>query len=468
MNVNVDSVGHALPTLRKGHAGWFLLGTLGVSCVIAGEFAGWNWGLARGGWGGMLIATIVTAIMYCALVFSIAELASIIPTAGGGYGFARSAFGPVAGFLTGIAIVVEYTVATSVVAIFIESYFLALTGLSGWLIPATCFFVAGGLHCLGIGAAMRVLVVLMGTALLGIVLFVIVATPHAMAAKLFDIDAVASLQGSNYFFPFGWSGVWACLPFALAGFMGIEGVPMAAEETRDPTRDIPRGLILALGTLLLCMLALLCVTPAVKGSAALGVAGSPLVDALQAIHGGRALRLVTAVVNIAGLIGLAASFFAVMFAYSRQVFALARAGYLPTVLATTNRRHAPWLAITVPGAVAFAICLTNAGDQLYVLVVFAAQISYLLMLAAHIRLRAIRPNLPRPYRTPGGRGTAWTALVLATITFIACFLASPVWSLLGVVFLFFSGVYFFRTLVIVSSPAHRKRNLRWRGQQRLV
>jgi ethanolamine permease len=455
MNDNADGVAHQLPTLRRGHAGWFLLGTLGVSCVIAGEFAAWNWGLARGGWGGMLIATLVTAVMYYALVFSIAELASIIPTAGGGYGFARSAFGPLAGFLTGIAVVVEYTVAVSVVAIFIEAYFAALTGLSGWFVPATCFLVAGGLHCLGVGAAMRVLVVLMGTALLGIVLFVMAAAPHAMAAKLFDIDVVAGLAGSNHFIPFGWPGVWACLPFALAGFMGLEGIPMAAEETRDPTRDIPRGLILALGTLLVCMLALLCVAPAATGSAALAVAGSPLVDTLKSIHGGRALRLVTAIVNIAGLIGLAASFFAAMFAYSRQVFALSRAGYLPTVLATTNRRHAPWLAITVPGAVAFALCLTNAGDQLYVLVVFAAQVSYLLMLAAHIRLRAIRPTLTRPYRTPGGRGTAWTALALALITFIACFLASPLWSLLGVIFLLFSAGYFFsyaRHRVISRAP----------------
>ena len=455
MNDQVDRDTRELPTLRRGQAGWFLLGTLGVSCVIAGEFAGWNWGLARGGWGGMLIATLMTAIMYYALVSSLAELASIIPTAGGGYGFARTAFGPLAGFLTGVAVIVEYSVAVSVVAIFIESYFTALTGVSGWFVPALCFLVAGGLHCLGTGAAMRVLVVLMGAALIGIVLFVIVATPHAMASKLFDINPVAGLSGRNHFVPFGWPGVWACLPFALAGFMGIEGIPMAAEETRNPTRDVPRGLILALGTLLVCMLALLSVAPAVGGSAALGVAGSPLVDALQAIHGGRALRLATAVVNIAGLIGLVASFFAAMFAYSRQVFALSRAGYLPTVLAITNRRRAPWLAITVPGAVAFAMCLTNAGDQLYVLVVFAAQISYLLMLAAHIKLRTARPSLARPYRTPGGRGTAWTALVLVFTTFIACFLASPVWSLLGAVFLLSSGVYFFsyaRNRVISRAP----------------
>jgi ethanolamine permease len=443
MNSNVDRLAPGLAKLRRGDAGWILLGTLGVSCVIAGEFAGWNWGLARGGWGGMLIATLVTAVMYYALVLSIAELASIIPTAGGGYGFARSAFGPLAGFLTGTAVVVEYTVAVSVVAIFIEAYFSALTGLSGWLVPLVCFIVAAGLHCLGIGAAMRVLMVLMGAALLGIVLFVFVATPHAIPAKLFDIQPVAGIPGSNRFIPFGFTGIWACLPFALAGFMGIEGIPTAAEETRNPITDVPRGLMLALGTLLACMVALLCVTPAVEGSAALGVAGSPLVDALRSVPGGHTLGIVTAIVNVTGLIGLAASFFAAMFAYSRQVFALARAGYLPPMLALTNRYGAPWLAITVPGAIAFALCLTSAGDQLFVLVVFAAQVSYLLMLASHIKLRSAFPHLHRPYRTPGGRGTAGVALMLAIITFIACFLTSPTWSLLGLTFLLFSGGYYF-------------------------
>ena len=432
----------ALPTLRRGQAGWFLLGTLGISCVIAGEYAGWNWGLARGGWGGMLVATLFAAAMYYALVFSIAELASIIPTAGGGYGFARSAFGPLAGFLTGIAVVLEYTFAVAVIAIFIESYFAALTGISGWAVPATCFVIACGLNCLGVGMAMRVMVLLATAAILGILLFVIVAAPHATSARLFDIGVVTGAALGNSFVPFGVAGVWAALPFGVAGFIGVESIPLAAEEARDPAKDVPRGLVFALGTLLATIMVVLCVAPAVEGSAALGITGSPLVDPLVSIGRSTALRLVTAVVNVAGLIAFGASFFSAVFAYSRQVFSLARAGYLPTVLASTNRRHAPWVAVLVPGGIAFALCLTSAGDRLYVVLVFAALVSYLLMFAAHIRLRATRRNLVRPYRTPGGTGTAWAGLALSIITFIACFLASPGWSLFGAGLLFLSVIYF--------------------------
>jgi len=90
--------------LQRGAAGWVLLMGLGIAYVISGEFAGWNFGLAEGGWGGLLIATVLMAVMYTAMVFALAELSTIIPTAGGGYAFARRAMGPWGGFMTGVAI----------------------------------------------------------------------------------------------------------------------------------------------------------------------------------------------------------------------------------------------------------------------------------------------------------------------------------------------------------------------------
>src|SRR3989344_2375621 len=77
--------------LKKGAAGWVLLVGLGVAYVISGDYAGWNFGLAQGGWGGMFLATLLMALMYLCMCFSLAELSSMLPAAGGGYGFARSA-----------------------------------------------------------------------------------------------------------------------------------------------------------------------------------------------------------------------------------------------------------------------------------------------------------------------------------------------------------------------------------------
>ena len=97
--------------LKKGTAGWVLLAGLGVSYVVSGDYSGWNFGLAEGGFGGLAIAAVLIAGMYLALVLGMAELSSALPAAGGGYTFARRALGPWGGFATGTAILiaVSYT-----------------------------------------------------------------------------------------------------------------------------------------------------------------------------------------------------------------------------------------------------------------------------------------------------------------------------------------------------------------------
>ena len=116
-------------------------------------------------------------------------------------------------------------------------------------------------------------------------------------------------------------------------------------------------------------------------------------------------------VNYIGLAGLVASFFSIIYAYSRQLFALSRAGYLPTALSVTNSRKAPTLALIVPGIIGFCLSLTGQGAMLLNMAVFGAALSYVLMMISHIVLRRREPDMPRPYRTPGGIVTTGFALV---------------------------------------------------------
>ena len=81
-----------------------------------------NFGLAEGGWGGLFIATVLMATMYTCMVFGLAELASSLPVAGAGYGFARRALGPLGGFATGMAILIEYAIAPAANSVFIGGY----------------------------------------------------------------------------------------------------------------------------------------------------------------------------------------------------------------------------------------------------------------------------------------------------------------------------------------------------------
>ncbi len=95
--------------------------------------------------------------------------------------------------------------------------------------------------------------------------------------------------------------------------------------------------------------------------------GAPLVDALITVYG-KDSWLAT-FVNFVGLAGLIASFFSIIYAYSRQFFALSRAGYLPTSLSLTNKNKAPYLAIIIPGIIGFFLSLTKQGDALILKVV---------------------------------------------------------------------------------------------------
>ncbi|MEV6427137.1 ethanolamine permease [Nocardia sp. NPDC051463] len=438
-------------TLRSGSAGWVLLAGLGVSYVISGDYSGWNFGIAQGGFGGLLIATVVIAGMYLAVVLGMAELSAALPTAGGGYTFARRALGPWGGFATGTAVLLEYAIAPAAIATFIGAYIesLNLFGITdGWWVYLAVYALFIGVHLTGAGEALKAMFVITAIALVGLVVFAVSAWGLFDAGNLTDIPADPNAAGSSSFLPFGVFGIWAAIPFAIWFFLAVEGVPLAAEEAREPEKNVPKGIIISMLVLIVTGAAALVLATGALGAQAISTSGNPLVEALG---DGSAAKLV----NYIGLAGLVASFFSIVYAYSRQTFALSRAGYLPTGLSVTNNRKAPLLALIVPGAIGFALSLTGEGAMLLNMAVFGAAVSYVLMMVSHIVLRVREPNMPRPYRTPGGIVTTAFALVIACAAVIATFLVDPVaasWTLAAfVAFLLYFALYS-RHRLVANSP----------------
>ncbi|MCK8681243.1 ethanolamine permease, partial [Streptomyces lichenis] len=419
-------------TLRRGSAGWLLLTGLGVGYVVSGDFSGWNIGLSQGGFGGLAIATVLMGAMYACLVYALAELSAILPAAGGGYGFARRALGTWGGFLTGTAILIEYVLAPAAISIFIGDYVesLGLFGLeSGWPVYLACFALFIGIHLWGVGEALRFSLVVTAIAVAALLIFAVGALTEFHADGLNDIPVDASALGSNSWLPYGLLGIWAAFPFGMWFFLGVEGVPLAAEEAKDPVRSMPKALSLSL--LILVALAVLTFFAATgaRGSAAIQEAGNPLVVALQ---GDGEPTPLSRFVNYAGLAGLVASFFSLIYAGSRQLFALSRAGYLPRFLSLTSRRKSPYLGLLIPGAIGFALAAASGnGARMLNIAVFGATISYALMALSHIVLRRREPDLPRPYRTPGGIATSTTAFVLALSALVATFLVDVTAALIA-------------------------------------
>ncbi|MCE3217977.1 ethanolamine permease [Vibrio diabolicus] len=422
--------------LKRGTAGWILLAGLGVSYVISGDFAGWNFGIAQAGWGGFLIAAIAMAVMYFTLVLSLAEMSAAIPAAGGGYSFARQAMGPTGGFFTGLSVLIEYALAPAAIVIFIGSAVNELVGIDGPVVYALFYAVFIAIHMAGVGEALKVMMVISGLAVLAILITAAVLIGHFDVNSLFDI-APATAQATEIL-PFGWYGVWAALPFAMWLFLAVEGVPLAAEEAKNPAKDVPKGIIGAMLFLLLTATLVVVLLAGAVGSKVIGDSAVPLVDALK-LTGNSTIAMA---VNLLGLAGLIASFFSIIYGYSRLVFALSRAGYLPQTLSLTSDKKVPSRALLVPGVFGFLVSLTGEGDLILAMAVVGATVSYALMSLSHILLRIKQPELARPYKTPGGIITSSISLVLSLIAMTGVYAFDPSAFFMTMGLFLIGGVYY--------------------------
>ncbi|MDC1478548.1 ethanolamine permease [Pseudomonadales bacterium] len=448
---HVDQDYLAKRQLKKGTAGWVLLAGLGVSYVISGDFAGWNFGIGVAGWGGFAIAAVLMAVMYLTLVLSLAEMSAAIPAAGGGYSFARQVMGPSGGYLTGLAVLIEYVLAPAAIVVFIGAAVEALVGLNGPVIYATFYLIFVSIHLIGAGEALKLMMVITALAVFAILATAITLFGSFETANLFDIPPDPSIAGANEYLPFGWHGVWAALPFGMWLFLAIEGVPLAAEEAKDPATDVPRGIVGAMLFLLVTAVLVVFLLAGAVGADAIGNSPVPLVDALK--HTGNTTLATT--VNVLGLAGLIASFFSIIYGYSRLVFALSRAGYLPRFLSLTNERKAPVWALAIPAALGFLISLTREGDLIIAMAVVGATISYALMALSHILLRIKHPGMHRPYKTPGGVFTSSICLVLAVIALTGVYAFDPRAFNYTIVLYVIGALYYFlysRNHLVAKTP----------------
>lgn len=430
--VAVDETYFERRGLRR-YAGVWSLWALGVGAVISGHYSGWNLGLAQGGWGGMLIATVLIMIMYLGLTFSIAEMSPALPHTGGAYSFSRTAMGPWGGFLTGLAENVEYVLTPAVIVFFISSYMTGIFETPASLQPVwwIAFYAAFlWLNIVGVELSFRVTLIVTLAALAVLIVFWISALPNidfGRWALNIGPDGAELPEGNGPFLPAGLTGALVCLPFAVWLFLAIEQLPLAAEESHDPKRDMPKGIIAGMFTLIVSAFAILYLNPSVAGvgSYALGRSGEPLLDGFRAIFGGGLAKLLALI----AVVGLIASFHTIIFAYGRQIYSLSRAGYFPTMLSVTHGHrktpHVAMIAGAVTGlAVMFAVWFgvgaergsAIIGGTLLNMAVFGAMFSYIMQGAAFVLLRRRRPEMERPYRSPLGETGALATIAIAAIT----------------------------------------------------
>jgi ethanolamine permease len=436
----------------KGSANGFLLWGLGVGAVISGNFYGWNYGLAAGGFWGMAIATFLMAIMYLCMVYTLAELSAALPHAGGLYSFTRSAFGPFWGFICGVTVTIEYVLATAALVFSMSNYLKpvmpAVPNYLQWII-LYIIFVAIAIYSLEVTLNVSLFLTLVAIMVLSIFYVNMLASGIFKPELLFNIPANPG-QSANWL-PKGLPGVFAAIPYGIWFYLAIEMLPLSSEETKDVPKNMPAGLISGMFTLIILSLFTLVLNSGVGGgAAAIGQSDVPLRDGLEAYFGkGSTSILLTA---LALAFGLGASLPTQIYGYGRILFSLSRAGYLPRWISVTSKNNTPYRALIL-GTLLGLICviLIDQGKGIQVdavilnMAVFGAVISYILVMFSYIKLKLSHPDLPRPYESPLGIKGAGVGAALAIFALVAC-LAVPAYQagIWGVaIVLVLASIYFF-------------------------
>ncbi len=390
-----------------------LIWGLGVGYVISGAYFGWNLGLPVGGPYGLLAATALVTVLYVTFVLGYAELACALPRAGGAFVYTSRAFGSHVGFLGGVAQLVEYVLAPPAIAFAIGSYINQLAPDIPILAVAVVAYVLFTIiNIVGMKLSVAFELVLTVIAVIELLVFGFVALPH------FSWDNFSSNALPN-----GWAGAFAALPFAIWFYLAIEGIANVAEEANHPQRDLPRGFIAAMGTLVVLAAITLFGSVGAAGWEAVvypdptnlkNMSDSPLPLAIGHIvsRDSPFFALLTGI----GLVGLVASFHGILIAASRATLELGRARYAPKALGEIHpRTKTPVAALIVNMFVGLIALLTAETSNILLISVFGALTLYVLSSAAVIQLRRTEPGLERPYRAPLYPYTPVIALVLALI-----------------------------------------------------
>ncbi|MFZ2527515.1 MAG: amino acid permease [Rhodococcus sp. (in: high G+C Gram-positive bacteria)] len=417
------------------------------------------------------LAFVLAAITCGLAALCYAEFASTVPVAGSAYTFSYATFGEFVAWIIGWDLILEFALASAVVA---KGWSLYLGGMLG--AGATTLHVGpvavdwGALLIVGaitivlaVGTKMSSRVSAVVTAIkVAVVLLVIVVgifyidksnySPYIPQAEDVQTTATGVHQslfsaltgagGSTY----GWYGLLAAASLVFFAFIGFDVVATTAEETKNPQKALPRGILASLAIVTVLYVGVtLVLTGMVKytdlrtGSALVGDGSATLATAFEA-HG---ITWAETVINIGGLAGLTTVVMVMMLGQTRVLFAMSRDGLMPKKLATTNHKGVPVRITLLVGAVVAVLAAVFPMGVLEEMVNIGTLFAFALVCIGVIVLRRIRPDLPRGFRVPfvplvpilAVLACGWLMLNLSVETWIR-FVA---WMALGVLVYFAYG-----------------------------
>ena len=395
--------------------GAFDLTMLGLGIIIGtGIFVLTGIGAAKYAGPGLMLSFVLAAVTCAFVCLAYSELASFLPVSGSSYTYAYASLGEIFGWWVGWSLILEYSVGASAVAGGWSAYLVGILHSCGIDLPKELTAVpADG----GIVNLPAVLIVLFATALLiigvresahvnrilvyvkitTILVFLFLAAPH--------VDPI----NWTPFLPYGWSGVASGTAVLFFAYLGFDALSTAAEETKNPKRDMPIGIIAALS---ICTILYIAVCAAMTG-----VVPFPLLDTaapasyvLEYIG----MHLGSAIVGTGALCGLSTVVLAMLFAQSRALYSMSRDGLMPMGLYKVHPKfHTPYIIQIIVGVI--VACITGFTPIHIVAETCSAGtiFAFLCSCVGILVLRRLYPDKPRGFRCPAVH-------VIAPLGFIFC------------------------------------------------
>jgi basic amino acid/polyamine antiporter, APA family len=356
------------------------------------------------------ISFALSAVVAVFTGLSYAELASMFPKASAEYEYTSQAFGPFPAFVIGWLIILSGVIGAATVSLGFAGYFQALTGAP--LLPSALILLAvlSAVLSVGVRQSARVVVIFTAIEALGLVLVILLGIPYLGRVNLLEMS------------PLGFPGIFQASALIFFAFIGFEEMVKLSEETKDPEKNIPRGLILAISASIVLYIMVALSAVSVIGWERLSHSPAPFAEIAYSALGPGA----STTISIIALFATTNTVLLMLLASSRIIYGMAQSGSLPQILAYIHpRTHTPLVATLVCMALATAFVFLE--DIAFVANVnnFTVFVTFMVVNAVLIVLRYRKPEMHRPFHVPfsWGRlpllpilGIFFNAFMLAQLT----------------------------------------------------
>ncbi|MGH7515650.1 MAG: amino acid permease [Gemmatimonadales bacterium] len=449
----------ARPSLRRA-LGPLNLTALGIGSVIGTGIFVLTGTAASQNAGPALVLSMIVAAVACALAgLCYAELASMIPVAGSAYTYAYASSGELVAWIIGWDLILEYALSASTIAVGWSGYFVSFMHDLGVALPpeltaarGAMAVAADGTLCPGVFNIPASVIVLLVTALLVVGIKQSADANTALVVlKVCVLIAFVGL-GAAYIKPehltplippntgefghFGWSGVMRGAAVMFFAYVGFDAVSTAAQEAKNPQRDMPIGILASLAICTVIYIAVAVVLIGIVPYQRLNVA-DPLAVGIDATG----LTWFSPVVKVAALFGLFSTMLVQLLGQTRIFYSMSRDGLLPEFFGAVHPRfRTPWLSTLLTGGVVAVAAGLLPISVLSQLVSIGSLLAFVLVCIGVLVLRRTAPTVVRPFRVPG---VPWVP-VLGALFCVAQMVSLPratwerlvIWMALGFVVYF--------------------------------